>query len=62
MASSNGSKQETLSFSFSPGWRNWIEKQVKQGKFRNKSHCAEEALRLLKESTDPNTKSSASHS
>ncbi|MFH2021057.1 MAG: hypothetical protein ABIJ34_06580 [archaeon] len=64
MTDSNGSKKETVSFSVAPGWSAWIKKQVEQGKFRNKSHCAEEALKLMKDQTDTNSshKSIASHS
>ncbi|MFH0874795.1 MAG: hypothetical protein V1859_02570 [archaeon] len=52
MADSNGSKQETVSFSVTPGWKNWLDNQVREGRFRNKSHCAEEALKLLKQRTE----------
>lgn len=48
-------KTETCSFSFTPGWKGWIEEQVRQGHFRSKSAVAEEALKLLKKKEDPNT-------
>lgn len=42
----------TLSVTILPENREWIESQVKVGRFRNLSHAVEEGIMALRESTE----------